>query len=268
MAKKKWKSSEMVELLKGKYPKQKYALITEVPNGTSDNKSRTADAIAMGCWKTVGIHLSGFEIKVSRSDWRNELNDLSKSAVFQKHCHRWWIVAAPGIVQVEEMPAEWGLMEPFGNGLRVKRAAALTSPEPVEFNFLAALLRRACIYSESESEIKKAHQKGYREGVEAGKRQSTQSLMWDNDQLKRDYDHLKERVDKFQELSGVDIDVWRVEEIGKAVRLLVKLSKSESLSRQFDGLLEMSSNVTEAVKELQTCIGLLDIESGIEQESN
>src|SRR5690606_19847130 len=128
---------------RARYPIPSWALITEVPNATSTGKTRSADALAIGCWKSVGIQMHGFEIKVARSDWLREIQDPSKALPFQRHCHHWWLVAAPKVVRVEEMPAEWGLMEPGTNGLRVKKGASLLSPELVTFPFLAALMRRA-----------------------------------------------------------------------------------------------------------------------------
>ena len=102
-------ANDLTELLRARYPIPSWALITEVPNATSTGKTRSADALAIGCWKSVGIQMHGFEIKVARSDWLREIQDPSKALPFQKHCHHWWIVAAPKVVRVEEMPAEWGL---------------------------------------------------------------------------------------------------------------------------------------------------------------
>jgi hypothetical protein len=138
-------SDTLKALLRERYPLPVWTLITEAPDGTSSSKSRSADAMAMGCWKTAGIEMHGFEIKISRWDWQRELNDLSKAEVFARHCHRWFLVAPPGIIHLDELPAEWGLMEPVGKGsLRIRKAATRNrNPQPLGWEFLAALLRRA-----------------------------------------------------------------------------------------------------------------------------
>lgn len=94
------------------HPKQ-HVLLEEVRAGTGygDGVERTADALVCSVWPSRGIYLMGIEVKVSRSDWFSELRDVKKSVSVQKHCERWWIAAPPGIVQREELPATWGLLE-------------------------------------------------------------------------------------------------------------------------------------------------------------
>jgi len=265
VAKKKWHTADLYKLLEAKYPHPQYAFIGEVPNGTSYNKTRSADALAMGCWQSVGIHLSGFEIKISRSDWRKELNDLSKALAFQQHCHRWWIVAAPGIVKLEEMPAEWGLLEPHGSGLRVKRAASLREPECPDFGFIAGMLRRTCEVNESKSEIKKAHDQGYRSGHMAGKASGELSLSYSRDRYKSKSESLEEDVKRFEEQSGFSITDWDGRNVGKIVKLLQGLNKRHiSLSGELEQIINTAGKVVEVVNEMKSNIGLLEVE----QESN
>lgn len=58
---------------------------------------------------------TGYEIKVSRSDF---LRDEKWQAYLQL-CHRFYFVAPPGVIQVEELPAEAGLMVTSKNGTRL-----------------------------------------------------------------------------------------------------------------------------------------------------
>lgn len=73
---------------------------------------RRVDAIYVGFTAASGRMMIGHELKVSRSDWLHELDQLTKADAWAEQCHEWWIVALPGIVKREELPAEWGLMEP------------------------------------------------------------------------------------------------------------------------------------------------------------
>jgi hypothetical protein len=246
----KFTSDQLVALLRQKYCLPKYAFVEQVPNGTTTNRSRVADALAMGCWrdKRVNIELNGFEIKISRADWRNELNDLNKSAAFQMHCHRWWIVATPGIVDLAEMPAEWGLLEPRGGGLVVRKAASLRTPEPVSFAFLAAIMRRCVQADPSTRQINDAREQGYQNGLKQGRSLNRMQLEQKLDLEKRNRERLQQTVDEFQEQSGLDIRRYNGAKIGAAVRALEQL-QGASITNQLN-LIRMISG--EAMASLQT----------------
>lgn len=78
----------------------------------SGSQSR-ADALYVGFTSTSGRLLVGHEIKVSRADWRKELDTAGKADFWADNCHQWFIVApGPEIVPKEEVPAGWGLMYP------------------------------------------------------------------------------------------------------------------------------------------------------------
>lgn len=81
-------------------------------NGGWGSGSR-ADAIYVGFTSSSGRILVGHELKISRSDWLNELNKPGKADAWADECHEWWLVVNdPGIVHPGELPADWGLMSP------------------------------------------------------------------------------------------------------------------------------------------------------------
>ncbi|WP_301121108.1 hypothetical protein [Mycolicibacterium fortuitum] len=81
-------------------------------NGGWGSGSR-ADAIYVGFTSSSGRILVGHELKISRSDWLNELNKPGKADAWADQCHEWWLVVTdPGIVHPGELPADWGLMSP------------------------------------------------------------------------------------------------------------------------------------------------------------
>lgn len=105
---------------------------------------RTADAVAMDMWPSKRNELHGFEVKVARSDWLNELRDPSKAHRVKRFMDRWWLVVpTAGMVRPGELPADWGLLVCHGSGLRVAKAAPRLTPEPITKSFVAALLRAA-----------------------------------------------------------------------------------------------------------------------------
>lgn len=72
-----------------------------------------ADALYVGFTSTSGRLLVGHELKVSRADWRKELDTAGKADFWADNCHAWYIVAPSiEIVPPEELPHGWGLMIP------------------------------------------------------------------------------------------------------------------------------------------------------------
>lgn len=204
--------------IKAKYGRD-HAVLRGVRNAASFDADRTCDALAMGIWKSSGIYLHGFEIKVGRSDWLREIQDPAKAEAFAQHCHFWWIAAAPGIVKLEELPAMWGLLEAVGDGLKVRRPATKRDPERIGWSMLAALLRRSTEQSVDAEVLREQFDKGYESGKVAG----GNDAQW----LRRDFKELSERVEKFERESGVKIDRWERGDIGPAVRLVVKVIQEQ-----------------------------------------
>ena len=200
-------SGEIIELLKKKYALPAWALVTEVPNGTSIHRSRALDAMALGCWKSEGLEVLGFEIKVSRSDWQRELQDPSKSKVFSRYCHRFFIVAPKGIVEIGEMPREWGLIVATEKGLTIKSASSLAQPEPLPLNMMAAMLRRVLTMRDREQRNSEAYKKGFAEARELTQR--------DIDHAEAKFETLHRKVRDFELASGMGLDRFG----GKAVRV-------------------------------------------------
>lgn len=89
-------------------------------NGGWGSGSR-CDAIYVGFTSSSGRMLVGHEVKVSRSDWLNELNKPGKADAWADECHEWWLVVSdPEIVREGELPAHWGLMSPGRSKTRMQ----------------------------------------------------------------------------------------------------------------------------------------------------
>lgn len=81
--------------------------------GINGGVQARVDALYVGFTSTSGRLLVGHEVKVSRADWRRELDKAGKADRWADACHQWIIVApGPDVVPREEVPHGWGLMYP------------------------------------------------------------------------------------------------------------------------------------------------------------
>ncbi len=211
-------AQDIVAALAKRHPAPTWAFLEQVRNSTGWAKvPRTADAIAMSCWPSRGLELHGFEVKVSRTDWKRELADPEKAEEIMAFCDRWWIVTpAKGIVQDGEIPTTWGHMVVDGRGATVKIAAPKLEAQPIDRLFLAAILRRVNECSipvdRIEDKIKAARSEG-KDEASHGLRYSAS-----------EHASLIERVRKFEKASGLSIEHgWeKPETIGAAVRQVLE----------------------------------------------
>lgn len=119
-------TGELLERLKRHYIKPGAPLpggifLPEVGGNGSWGAARRCDAIYVGFTSSSGRLLVGHELKISRTDWLNELNKPGKADAWADQCHEWWLVVSdPGIVHDGELPAGWGLMVPGQSKTRMK----------------------------------------------------------------------------------------------------------------------------------------------------
>ena len=213
MAKKqRWTEGRVAALVGKLYPAGAYAYLTSVRNGTGYQRSqdRTADALAVSCWPSRGLYLIGFEIKVSRSDWRKELGAPRKSIAIQAFCRYWYVAAPTGVVPIGEVPDNWGLIECGRSAAIVKQAPQLDE-KPLDKLMMCSILRR---FSESvvpiehvQSRIEEASEKA-REAA----REETQYRL----------NSLERTIADFERASGVSLvdQMWAAGDIGAAVRIV------------------------------------------------
>lgn len=135
-------SSDLLGLLDARHSDGGWVFFSEVPDRTGGCFHR-ADALAVSVWPSRGLHLHGFEVKVSRRDWLNELKRPEKAESIGRYCDFWWLVVAdPAIVQDGELPSAWGLLAPSGKGLKTLVRATALKPRPIDRPFLCSLLRK------------------------------------------------------------------------------------------------------------------------------
>jgi len=200
-----------------------YIVIREISVGSG---IRRADAIALQMYRSRGIHLHGFEVKVSRRDWLAELADAAKADELVSVCEYFSVAAPAGIVDVAELPDAWGLFEVRGPDRRLFRvkAATKTDADPLSLPAAARLIARAMegLRAPGAEALRAARDEGYKAGVESGIRQAPNPGGYDRDEHER----LTARVAAFERASGVRLERWlderRAERLGQAVRLVLE----------------------------------------------
>lgn len=136
-------SADIRAALKLRYEPASHALLFEVADSTGAAGKRYADAVAVGLWPSHGHRIEGIEVKVSRSDFLNEMKAPEKSQAVFQFCHRWWLACPKGMVKPEELPPTWGLLELHESGtLRERVKAMMLTPIAPTMGFIASLVRR------------------------------------------------------------------------------------------------------------------------------
>lgn len=203
-----------------------YVVLEQVRNSTGYGpRTRTADAIVMSLWPSRGLTLMGFEIKVSKSDWKSELAQPEKAEEISRFCDCWNIVAPPGIVELSELPPTWGLYEAHERKLKLVRAPVLEKEvQPISRGFLGALLRAATTGVVPVSEVESSVNTRVEREIE-------HRLQWAVDERAPEYKarerelettkaHLaSERMwrERFEAASGITISSYDGGRIGKAI---------------------------------------------------
>lgn len=165
-------------LLRDRHPPPDWCLAFEVQATREDGGLRFADAIAFDTRKGAGMAVHGFELKVSRADWLNEVRDPTKADAGRTLCDFWWIVAGdPGIVPASEVPKGVGLLIVDEGNLAVATFPAHRNPRSentdLERSLVAALLRRLDPLeprSYWEARERGAEERGYAKGRNAALR--------------------------------------------------------------------------------------------------
>lgn len=119
----------------------KYIALTQVASSTG-GANNIADVMILGAWRSSGNLLEGFEVKVSRADWLNEVKNPDKCLPSKQYCHKWWLVISDAsMVKDGELPDDWGMMSVENGQLKIVKKAPMLKPVPLSMDFVASLLR-------------------------------------------------------------------------------------------------------------------------------
>lgn len=135
---------------------------------------RRADAIAMSTVASRNFPIVGFEFKASRADWLEEKKNHEKADRFVQLCDEWYVVAGRrGIVEEEELPDGWGLLELKPSSRLYKIVESDLSPvqdaKPDRQFFLKFI--KKTVDDETRftvEDLKEAEKRGYEKAVDEG----------------------------------------------------------------------------------------------------
>lgn len=234
--------------LSAMYKGSPWTFLPQVRSATGWHRQRTADAIAMSVWPSRGLHLYGFEVKVSRSDWLKELRTPEKADEICAFCDFWYVVVGdPWIVQEGELPPTWGLIVPASKDkLCVKKEAPKLQPKPIDAYLLASILRNVATSHVHRSDILTEINEARKEG-EARARGEIASIQ-------HQLDYAQKAIDEFEKASGVRISSWNANEVGAAVKLVME-SDLAGLKRHLESFAkrcgEMSGDLNAVIAEIE-----------------
>lgn len=114
-------------------------------------KYREVDAYTLGLWHSTNFRAIAYEVKVSRSDFRREVNHPPKRQVALTHSHQYYFVVPRGLVHFSEVPEECGFKEVDSAGrlYTVLDAPFRPTPNPT-WSFVATLARK--VYWDTKKE--------------------------------------------------------------------------------------------------------------------
>jgi hypothetical protein len=242
-----------------------WATFWEVGDQTGFGQSRRADAVAMSVWPSRGLHMHGFELKKSRSDWKRELDDPAKSAPIQRFMDFWWVVAEDAkLVKDGELPPTWGLLVLQGGKLVQKTVAPKLTAEPLTRGFIASLLRSATQGMIPKSQVDAMVEE--RAVALAKKKRDWREQ--DAERREEQYQELLEKVRVFEQASGVELlnphwpSVMREPKmVGAAVRHLL------THGLDYEGLHGLSNQLKCAQEELDKAIELAKVLPKVTEET-
>lgn len=136
-------AQQIIERLHARFPSQEWIAVEELRETAGANSCRSIDFAAVHKWPSKGHRFVCIEVKVSKSDWRQEIDTPEKRAPFETRAHEFWFAAPKGIIPVEELPDGCGLLETHGTQLRKTRAAVFRRNAPGPTTSMMIMLMRA-----------------------------------------------------------------------------------------------------------------------------
>lgn len=178
--------------LRKRYSDHRHYAVAEEVGITTGGGCRRLDMIVVDCFESTGFRLDGYEIKISTSDLRRELETPDKHIAFFDVLDYYSLVVPKGVVEplMDIIPKTWGILivEEDGTTRYRRKPLALadrTMYSPVPRGFLASIVRNIQTLQPSEIELREAYDKGFKDGKE--------KVEW---QTRYERERLKEKAEK------------------------------------------------------------------------
>lgn len=240
------------EVLRNRFPAEEYVLIEEVSDASGHLRSRSLDFMLINLWQSRGLAITGIERKSNRGDWLKELKNPKKQENHFKYCDYFYLITdKDDVAKLEEIPDTWGWYHVKGNSLKTMKAAPKLPSEPVNRSFLCAMMRRAA------NKEKYVHIDTVLSQVSERTEQQLAQRNIEGNRAITELKELKERVDKFIEASGVDIDHgwWNYKNDNKKIGEIVKLVLNGGIGEHKEALLRLKNSADHILKTIEKQIG-------------
>lgn len=135
----------IIELLRIRHPAADgWATFIELREGTGYQSVQGIDFFAVHTWPSKDYKSIAYEIKVSRSDFRKELDNPNKRAFAERLSHECLFAVPQGLIRPDEVPEGWGLIVADAGGLKVVKHGTQRKDVKWPQTFMAAVARRQC----------------------------------------------------------------------------------------------------------------------------
>ena len=238
---------EVRAALRNRYNDSRRYAIAEEVGLTTGFSHRRLDMIVLDCYYSNGFRIDGFEIKVSTSDLRRELEDPEKHIAFFDVIDYYTIAAPKGVVDpvMDIIPKKWGVLIINEDGTtRFKRKPLALedrkADKDVPRGFLASITRNIQGHQPSAMELEKEYKRGIEEGKDAAERNynyreqrlksefakieaydklTSRLRIWSSDS-----DSIEEILDEFENFRKLNVD-WVKQSINTTINQLELLTK-------------------------------------------
>ena len=208
----KFEAADIYALLNKRFTdSREWICAREVGNATGRSAIRHIDFVAANCFESKGLGVHGFEVKISKSDLRRELEDAEKHTIFFDDIDTFSIVAPDYVLDAEYVkliPPKWGIYKAVAtqvvvdvnpNGELKYKTELKTFRRPLELHddktrtmnrsFAMAMLRAMSTQDTKcnpADELQKSYDSGFEDGLRRGKQMSADyKVLWEEDAWKR-----------------------------------------------------------------------------------
>lgn len=170
------KAEDVRIALYNKYGDHQRYVVAEEVGVTTGGACRRIDMIVLDCFKSNGFRIDGFEIKVSTSDLRRELEDPNKHTSFFEIIDFFTLVAPKNVIDpvYNIIPEKWGILIVNDDGTTRYRRKPLAledkARKDVPRGFFASFTRNVQDHQPGQKTISDAFWRGRAEGEESQKR--------------------------------------------------------------------------------------------------
>jgi len=245
------KSDDIYKILFKRYKGTEHAYMEEVSDAAGFGRSRSADAVVMNLWPSRGLHLTGFEVKASRTDWLKELKNPAKAENIIKYCDYWWLLAGDDSVVLQpgiEIPTTWGYMVIRKNRLVVVKEAPKLEPAVLSRSFLAAMLKRVTGGMVPRSSI----QNEIDNAIELGCQNKRRQHDYEVERLTKKVSELQKIITDFETASELSLSKseWSSENknLGKLVNIIRK-SNPEEMRKELERISGVAKKINETIQQ-------------------